>query len=149
MSTRFTGTNGVTNQSDDAVEKTLGILSDVVNLALYAPPLETMTKVIQTKDASTLPIFISAIFLANGVIWIVFAIADDDMFVLIPNAISLVLCIVQVLLYMMYPPRSAKEPSVCVVGGEELRSPGAYEEVRGLQSSTGLEYAGLKDAAVV
>ncbi|KAF4040661.1 Sugar efflux transporter for intercellular exchange [Phytophthora infestans] len=86
------GTTGVTNQSDDAVEKVLGVLSDIVNLVLFASPLETMKQVIQTKDAATLPIIISAIFLLNTTVWTVFAIADDDMFVVVPNAIGVLIC---------------------------------------------------------
>ncbi|EEY67554.1 MtN3-like protein [Phytophthora infestans T30-4] len=86
------GTTGVTNQSDDAVEKGLGVLSDIVNLVLFASPLETMKQVIQTKDATTLPIIISAIFLLNSTVWTVFAIADDDMFVMVPNAIGVLIC---------------------------------------------------------
>ncbi|RLN58822.1 hypothetical protein BBP00_00006795 [Phytophthora kernoviae] len=82
------GTSGVTNQSDDAVEKTLGILSDVVNVVLNASPLETMKKVIQTKDASTIPIILSTIFLVSAAVWVAYAIADDDMFVLLPNALG-------------------------------------------------------------
>ncbi|EGZ23424.1 hypothetical protein PHYSODRAFT_310760 [Phytophthora sojae] len=83
------GTSSVTNQSDASVEKTLGVISDVVSLVLYASPLETMKKVIQTKDATTLPIIISTIFLTNTVVWTVFAIVDDDMFVMAPNPIGM------------------------------------------------------------
>ncbi|KAI9994703.1 hypothetical protein PInf_011530 [Phytophthora infestans] len=72
------GTTGVTNQSDDAVEKLLGVVSDIVSLVMYASPLEAMKQVIQTKDATTLPIIISAIFLTNTTVWTVFAFADDD-----------------------------------------------------------------------
>ncbi|KAG2761434.1 hypothetical protein PC129_g7465 [Phytophthora cactorum] len=62
------GTSGVTNQSDDAVEKVLGVLSDNFSIFLFASPLEAMKQVIQTKDATSLPIIISAIFLTNTTI---------------------------------------------------------------------------------
>ncbi|KAF4136675.1 Sugar efflux transporter for intercellular exchange [Phytophthora infestans] len=105
------GTTGVINQSDDAVEKLLGVVSDIVSLVMYASPLEAMKQVIQTKDATTLPIIISAIFLTNTTVWTVFAFADDDMFVVVPNAIGMLVCIAQVVLFVMYPPRNTTEAS--------------------------------------
>ncbi|KAG6956436.1 hypothetical protein JG688_00011415, partial [Phytophthora aleatoria] len=75
------GTSGATNQSSEAVENTLGAVSGLINLALYASPLETIKNVFETKDASTIPITISAFFLANGIVWEVHSIAEDDMLV--------------------------------------------------------------------
>ncbi|KAF4317706.1 hypothetical protein BBO99_00007964 [Phytophthora kernoviae] len=99
------GTSGVTNQSNDHVETTLGILSSVVNLALDASPLETMKEVVQTKDASTIPIILSTSFLVNAAVWVAYAIADNNIFLLVPNAIGMILCTIQVTLYLMYRPK--------------------------------------------
>lgn len=90
------GTSGATNQSGDAVEKTLGVLRGFINLALYASPLETTKKIIETKDASTIPINISAIFLGDGSFWVLHSIAEEDILVLVPNALGLALCVVQI-----------------------------------------------------
>ncbi|KAG7396546.1 hypothetical protein PHYBOEH_002158 [Phytophthora boehmeriae] len=105
------GTKGLTNQSDAAVEKTLGFICIAFNLVLYASPLETMKKVIQTKNASSLPISISSIFMANAALWVVFSVAVNDVFVLVPNAIGTVLCAIQVLLYIIYRPGRPGKPS--------------------------------------
>ncbi|GMF29471.1 unnamed protein product [Phytophthora lilii] len=48
-------------------------------------------------------------FLTNTTVWTVFAFADDDIFVVVPNAIGMLVCIVQVVLYILYPPSSSKE----------------------------------------
>ncbi|ETM38927.1 hypothetical protein PPTG_04534 [Phytophthora nicotianae INRA-310] len=101
------GTSGATNQSSEQVENTLGAVSGLINLALYASPLERIKHVIQTKDASTIPITISAFLLVNGVVWVLHSIVEDDMLVLIPNALGVALCIVQVGLYVVYYPRKA------------------------------------------
>ncbi|RLN54003.1 hypothetical protein BBJ28_00015424 [Nothophytophthora sp. Chile5] len=108
------GTNGVTDQSEAAVEKTLGFICVAFNLVLYASPLETMKKVITTKSASSLPISISAIFLVNAILWVVFAITVGDMFVLVPNAIGTLLCSIQVILYLIYRPGRAGAPRAVV-----------------------------------
>ncbi|KAG1705505.1 hypothetical protein DVH05_003194 [Phytophthora capsici] len=123
------GTSGATNQSDDAVENTLGVLSGLINLALYVSPLETAKEVIKNKDASTIPIAISVLFLANGVIWVVHCVVEDDMLVLTPNAIGVVLCMAQVVLYVMYYPPKANEVSV----GCGSTSSTACETVKDLQ----------------
>ncbi|KAF4136678.1 Sugar efflux transporter for intercellular exchange [Phytophthora infestans] len=98
------GTSGATNQSNEAVANTLGAVSGLINLALYASPLERIQNVVETKDASTFPITLSALFLVNGVIWVLYCIAQDDMLhvVLVPNALGVVLCVVQVGLYVVY-----------------------------------------------
>ncbi|GMF59527.1 unnamed protein product [Phytophthora fragariaefolia] len=125
-------TNGVTNQSDAAVEKTLGFIAIAFNLVLYASPLETMKKVVQTKNASSMSISISSIFLVNAALWVIFAVALSDMFVLIPNAIGTVLCTVQVLLYLIYHPgRRAKAPK------HDENSPGAAKSEYPVDSSDG------------
>ncbi|ETM38920.1 hypothetical protein L914_14868 [Phytophthora nicotianae] len=141
------GTTGVTNQSDDAVEKVLGVVSDIVSLAMYASPLEAMKQVIQTKDATALPIIISAIFLTNTTVWTVFAFADDDMFVVVPNAIGMLVCVAQVALYVMYPPKNTKEVSVNC-GELELQQP-ASKPAKELLSPTTTPYTKLNDCEVV
>jgi solute carrier family 50 protein (sugar transporter) len=97
-------TSGVTDQSESAIEKTLGFIAIAFNLVLYASPLETMKKVVQTKSASSMPISISSVFLVNAVLWVIFALVVEDMFVLVPNAIGAFLCAVQVVLYVVYRP---------------------------------------------
>ncbi|POM77842.1 MtN3-like protein [Phytophthora palmivora] len=103
--------NGVTNQSDAAVEKTLGFIAIAFNLVLYASPLEAMKTVVQTKNASSMPISISSIFLVNAVLWVVFAVAVSDMFVLVPNAIGTFLCSIQVIMYIIYRPGRPGAPA--------------------------------------
>ncbi|KAL4174709.1 hypothetical protein KRP22_006641 [Phytophthora ramorum] len=104
-------TNGVTDQSEAAVEKTLGFIAIAFNLVLYASPLETMKRVVQTKNASSMPISISGVFLVNAVLWVIFAVVVDDMFVLVPNAIGTLLCGIQVVLYLVYRPGRVGAPT--------------------------------------
>ncbi|GMF34617.1 unnamed protein product [Phytophthora lilii] len=141
-------TNGFTDQSESAVEKTLGFIAIAFNLVLYASPLETMKKVVQTKNASSMPISISSIFLVNAVLWVVFAVAVSDMFVLVPNAIGAFLCMIQVVLYIIYRPGRTSAPtpdeSAVNVAKSELPADGAirHDEIA-LQMERGLEYEAL------
>ncbi|KAK1933643.1 Bidirectional sugar transporter SWEET17 [Phytophthora citrophthora] len=106
------GTSGATNQSDNAVGNTLGVFSGLINLALYASPLETAKDVVENKDASTIPIAISVLLLSNSVTWVVHSEVEGDMLVLVPNAIGIALCMAQVVLYVIYYPSKEDEVSV-------------------------------------
>ncbi|KAG1686720.1 hypothetical protein DVH05_005991 [Phytophthora capsici] len=99
------GSCGATNQTIDQVASTFGFIAVSINIALYASPLAGMKKVIETKDASSLPITISAVFLGNAALWVVYALTVGDVFVMVPNLLGMVLCAVQVALYIKYRPK--------------------------------------------
>ncbi|KAG7396543.1 hypothetical protein PHYBOEH_002155 [Phytophthora boehmeriae] len=98
------GVQGGTNQSPRDVAAILGFMCVAANTCLFAAPLETMGKVIRTKSAASLPISLCIANLTSGALWSVMAICQDDMFVLVPNALGTVLSVVQVSLYIKYPP---------------------------------------------
>ncbi|KAG2506134.1 hypothetical protein JM18_009063 [Phytophthora kernoviae] len=95
---------GATGQTPDQVVATLGFFAVVINIALYASPLANMKKVIQTKDASSLPIAICTVFLGNALLWVLYALTVGDMFVMVPNLLGMILCVAQVALYIVYRP---------------------------------------------
>jgi len=103
------GSCGATNQTHDQVASTFGFIAVGINIALYASPLTSMKKVIQTKDASSLPITLIAVFLGNAALWVVFALTVGDMFVMVPNLLGMLLCGAQVALYVKYRPAAADE----------------------------------------
>ncbi|GMF59525.1 unnamed protein product [Phytophthora fragariaefolia] len=99
------GSCGATGQTHDQVASTFGFIAVTINIVLYASPLASMKKVIQTKDASSLPITISAVFLGNAALWVVYSLTVGDMFVVVPNLLGMLLCTAQVALYIKYRPR--------------------------------------------
>ncbi|GMF34615.1 unnamed protein product [Phytophthora lilii] len=96
------GANGLTNQSREQVVTTLALMCISVNVCLYASPLDTMKRVVQTKSATSLPISLCTVNLVNGLLWVVFGITEGDYYVLTPNAIGSVLSAAQVALYFTY-----------------------------------------------
>ncbi|KAE8888262.1 hypothetical protein PF005_g28103 [Phytophthora fragariae] len=103
------GSCGATGQTFDQVASTFGFIAVAINIALYASPLANMKKVIETKDASSLPITISAVFLGNAALWVVYSITVGDMFVMVPNLLGMLLCAAQVALYVKYRPRRGQD----------------------------------------
>lgn len=96
------GVAGVTNQSQDQVEKILGFFAVALNLCLYASPLATIRHVVLVKDAESMPITMSFVGLVNAALWV--SVSTDDMFVLVPNGVGALLSAVQIVLYLIYRP---------------------------------------------
>lgn len=96
------------HQPYDQLVYTQGIFAIIANLCLYAAPLDTMKRVVELRNAESLPISLCVVNLLNGVLWVAFGLTEGDYFVLTPNAIGSVLSAVQVGLYIKYPPVKAQ-----------------------------------------
>ncbi|EGZ23453.1 hypothetical protein PHYSODRAFT_482928 [Phytophthora sojae] len=103
------GSCGATGQTFDQVASTFGFIAVAINIALYASPFANMKKVIETKDASSLPITISVVFLGNAALWVLYSITVGDMFVMVPNLLGMLLCTAQVALYIKYRPKGGQD----------------------------------------
>ncbi|KAE9016459.1 hypothetical protein PR001_g14651 [Phytophthora rubi] len=88
--------------SSDVQEKIVGYIAVVINVALYASPLRTMKLALQTKSAASLPAMMCCVNLVNGSLWVLYGILANDMFVLTPNAMGVVLSIIQVALCVKF-----------------------------------------------
>jgi solute carrier family 50 protein (sugar transporter) len=124
------GVAGVTNQPRHQVEQILGYFAVALNLCLYASPLATMRHVVAVKDASSMPITMSIVGVVNGCLWVSVAVGDDDMFVLVPNAVGALLSAVQIALYGVYRPGKYAQRASGVVadGSDALATKIAVEE---------------------
>lgn len=84
----------------------LGYGAVAVNICLYAAPLQTTKTVVQTKSAASIPMTMCVVNLINGTLWLSYALLSHNMFVLAPNSLGVVLCIVQVTLGIKYRPKA-------------------------------------------
>ncbi|GMF36424.1 unnamed protein product [Phytophthora fragariaefolia] len=98
---------GVTHQSKHQVVNILGYLCVVMNLLLMFAPLETIKRIIRTKNASSMPVTMSVVAFVNGVLWVWTSAILDDMFVLTPNAAGAALGGIQVVVYIVFHPNNA------------------------------------------
>ncbi|KAG2527478.1 hypothetical protein JM18_003771 [Phytophthora kernoviae] len=88
--------------SSDIQEKIVGYLAVILNICLYASPLQTMKLVLSTKSAASLPAMMCCVNLVNGSLWVLYGILANDMFVLTPNALGVALSAIQVMLCIKY-----------------------------------------------
>ncbi|KAG6579783.1 MtN3-like protein [Phytophthora cinnamomi] len=88
--------------SSNVQEKIVGYIAVLINVAVYASPLQTMKLVLQTKSTASLPVTMCCVNLVNGSLWVLYGILADDMFVLTPNAMGVVLSVIQVVLCIKF-----------------------------------------------
>uniref|UniRef100_H3GD97 Sugar transporter SWEET1 n=1 Tax=Phytophthora ramorum TaxID=164328 RepID=H3GD97_PHYRM len=98
---------GVTHQSKDQVVSVLGYMCVAMNLLLKFAPLETIKRIVSTKNASSMPVTMSVVAFVNGCLWVWTSAILEDYFVLTPNAAGAALGGIQVAVYVMYRPGKA------------------------------------------
>ncbi|OWY94897.1 hypothetical protein PHMEG_00035247, partial [Phytophthora megakarya] len=100
---RFLGT-----QDDDTIAKVLGYFADVMAVIMFGSPLMLMGDVIKTKNSEIIAAPMAVSGFINGALWTTYGIIQTDYYVLVPNAISGLLCLVQVILVVIFPRRETK-----------------------------------------
>ncbi|RLN62237.1 hypothetical protein BBJ29_005799 [Phytophthora kernoviae] len=95
---RFLGT-----QDDDTIAKVLGYFADVMAIVMFGSPLMLMGDVIKTKNSEIIAAPMAVSGFINGALWSAYGIMQTDYYVLVPNATSGLLCLVQVILVVVFP----------------------------------------------
>ncbi|KAG7383777.1 hypothetical protein PHYPSEUDO_003319 [Phytophthora pseudosyringae] len=100
------GKAGYTNQSNDGVDTTLGILGVLAGLSMFSSPFERMVKVLHYKSAAFIPIPMVAAGALNNVMWIVYCPMISSWFLFGGNALCLLISMVNITLYLIYNPNT-------------------------------------------
>mgnify|MGYP000001560138 CR=1 FL=1 len=83
--------------------KLIGFIAMIMNILMYAAPLQKLLEVIKKKDSSFIPIWVSLTLVLSSSIWIAYGyFKDRDLYIVIPNSIGLTICLVQVILYFLF-----------------------------------------------
>jgi solute carrier family 50 protein (sugar transporter) len=81
----------------------LGYLANSIVFVVFASPLSTAAKVIKTKNSASINRPFGVIQVLNCITWTCYAAYIGDIYLLVPNAVGLVLGIIQCFLMLMYP----------------------------------------------
>ncbi|KAL3658998.1 hypothetical protein V7S43_015883 [Phytophthora oleae] len=95
---------GAINQSRHQLGVVLGYLADATTFALFLSPFEKIKLVIETKSSAAIPVLLCAIIFVNSSLWIVNGIINDDLFIVVPNVVGVMLTAIQLTLYYIYRP---------------------------------------------
>jgi hypothetical protein len=66
---------------------------------MYSAPMTVIAQVLRDKSVENMPFFLSASALVNSMVWTVYGILAEDTFVIIPNALGVCVCLIQLLVY--------------------------------------------------
>ena len=111
----------------------LGYVCTVFNVAMYASPLCVVRHVIRTRSVAAMPLLLTLGMGLCSASWTVYAILVHDDFILIPNAIGLVLFFLQLLVYRTYAPFC---PAAARRRSEPLASPLVNDAEAGAGAAT-------------
>ncbi|KAG7391428.1 hypothetical protein PHYPSEUDO_004963 [Phytophthora pseudosyringae] len=92
------------DQSRHQVGHVLGYLAVATTLALYLSPFEKVKLVLETKSAAAIPVVLCGIIFVNSSLWLVNGIVDDDLFIVVPNIVGVILTAIQLTLCYIYRP---------------------------------------------
>jgi uncharacterized protein with PQ loop repeat len=103
----------------------IGSLACIVNILMFATPLQKISEVYQKKDNSFIPIHVSFSLVINCCIWVLYGIFKEmDYFIIIPNFLGLVLSCFQIYLWFLFKDSTPVFHQVKSDGnsGEELKT---------------------------
>ena len=89
--------------------KAVWIAANVFNVLMYAATGEKIYRVIKTKNYQLMPIFSIIGAFLSSLCWLIYALLDFEINVLIPNALGLVLSVVQLIVYFWAYCKKKKE----------------------------------------
>ncbi|KAK4406699.1 Bidirectional sugar transporter SWEET16 [Sesamum angolense] len=99
----------------------IGVLCATFTIAMYAAPLSAVRAVIRTKSVKYMPFLLSFSLLVNAAAWFTFAMLLKDYYVLVPNAVGIVLGSLQLIVYVVYKKKSSSSEFIdTMADGEKL-----------------------------
>ncbi|KAF4040634.1 Sugar efflux transporter for intercellular exchange [Phytophthora infestans] len=103
---------GATGQDYTGISHILGYLSIVAAIILYGAPFEKTSFVLRNKNASPIQLPMVICGATNNALWVIYTPLDRNWFMVIPNAICVVLGIVLLTLYVMYRPSKSVQTAI-------------------------------------
>lgn len=97
--------------SPKQTENVIGILAIACGLALFASPFATISRVLRTRTAASIPVGMVSVGLVSNAVWLLYGFLVADAILIIPTAISGVFCFIQTVLYVIYRPTQSSDKS--------------------------------------
>ncbi|XP_068143792.1 sugar transporter SWEET1 isoform X1 [Drosophila tropicalis] len=98
-------TNRLTAQPKQMIQIT-GIVCCVVTVCFFAAPLTSLVHVIRVKNSESLPLPLISTSFFVSLQWLIYGILISDSFIQIPNFLGCILSLLQLSLFVIYPPRT-------------------------------------------
>ncbi|XP_037946313.1 sugar transporter SWEET1 [Teleopsis dalmanni] len=97
-----------TNQEtdNDKAVKIMGIVCCIVTVGFFAAPLTMLMHVIRVKNSESLPFPLISMSFLVSLQWLIYGVIISDSFIQIPNFLGCMLSILQLCLFVVYPPKT-------------------------------------------
>lgn len=89
-------------QTDHTISLVLGYFANAGAIIMFGSPLMLLGTVVKTRSAEMIATPMAIAGLVNGSLWTAYGAMEDDLFVLVPNCASAILCLCQLVLVMIY-----------------------------------------------
>jgi len=87
----------------------LGPICTIVNILAFASPLAGLQDVIQSKSTANLPFLLIFMGLLVSAQWFLYGYLSNDAYMQIPNGIGIILSLLQLALFAIYPSNKSSE----------------------------------------
>ncbi|KAG8262045.1 hypothetical protein J6590_061097 [Homalodisca vitripennis] len=95
-------------EKQDLVEFRFGMIVTVLMLALIGAPLFSLGEIIKNKSTESLPFPMIAAGTVVSTLWLLYAIIIENVFMQVQNIVALLLCLIQLSLFVIYPSTQPK-----------------------------------------
>lgn len=89
--------------NEEAVKNIVGFVTVAISAVMFGSPLVLVKRVIQERNTELLPLMMIVAGAVNCVLWLAYGLLLRDAFVIVPNAANLLLGIVQLGLFFVFP----------------------------------------------
>lgn len=96
---------GITHQSKHSASVVVGYIAVTVCMLLFASPLATLRRVLQTKSAASIPILMCVVGAVGNSLWVTYGAMIGDVFMWLSNVVCVALGVVQIIVYVIYNPK--------------------------------------------
>ena len=84
---------------DDAI---IGKICNCTSLIVFLSPIQLIIRVIKEKNYNLIPIYTAWVSLASTSCWVTYGAFITDLYVIFPNAIGILLAIIQIIVFLNY-----------------------------------------------
>jgi solute carrier family 50 protein (sugar transporter) len=88
---------------EETVQDMVGLVTVAISAVMFGSPLVLVKRVIQERNTELLPLAMIVAGAVNCVMWMAYGLLRRDAFVVVPNAANLLLGVVQLALFCVFP----------------------------------------------
>ncbi|TMW67850.1 hypothetical protein Poli38472_007522 [Pythium oligandrum] len=125
------GKNGKLGHSPRTVDQVVGYINVATAIVMYTSPFSTIMLVIRTKSAESVPFAMVLVGLLNNTLWAIYGFLIMDVIVIAPCVASVVIGLIQVVLYFIFHPKKRTAGGIEIEPTETLAGIN-YEQQTGI-----------------